>query len=46
MFLVVWGLLETIAIFSPIKLLINVDFQTLGLPIKPTKPLFILNPHL
>ena len=32
LFLVVWGLLETIEIFSPIIALRSVDFQTFALP--------------
>ena len=38
LFLVVWGLLEIIAIFSPTRRFIKVDFPTLGLPIILTKP--------
>ena len=39
LFLVVCGLFDIIAIFSPISLFISVDFPTLGLPISDTKPL-------
>jgi len=37
-FLVVCAMGEVIAIFSPINLFIKVDFPTLGLPIRVTKP--------
>ena len=35
---VVCGLSDIIAIFCPIRLFINVDFPTFGLPITATKP--------
>ncbi len=35
---VVWGLLDIMAIFSPVRRLSRVDFPTLGLPIIVTKP--------
>jgi hypothetical protein len=36
--LVVWGLEEVMAIFSPTKAFVSVDFPTFGLPTKDTKP--------
>ena len=45
LFLVVWGLLEVIAIFLPMMVFNRLLLPTFGLPIIPTKPLFIVNPH-
>ena len=38
LFLVVWGLGDTMLIFSPISLFIRVDLPAFGLPTTDTKP--------
>ena len=39
---VVWGLGETMAIFSPARVLVRVDLPTLGRPQMVMMPLFLM----